>query len=101
MRDRIAVLHRLLRVDGCFLVGHYLKIICDEIFGRKYFIATFLWKKIDSPNDNKVPVTPDHEFIFAYAKSIDDAKLRQRPDSSLLEAYQDQTKMVAIFVIDS
>ncbi len=93
MRERIAVLQRLLRQDGCFFVqaddneGHYLKVVCDEIFGRKNFIATFLWRKVDSPNDNKVPVTPDHEFIFAYAKSIDHAALRQRPDGSLLDAY--------------
>jgi len=93
MRDRIEVLHRLLHNTGCFFAqaddneGHYLKVICDEIFGRKNFIATFLWKKVDSPNDNKVPVTPDHEFIFAYAKDIERAKLRQRPDNSLLEAY--------------
>ncbi|MBA3912390.1 MAG: site-specific DNA-methyltransferase [Acidobacteriales bacterium] len=93
MRDRIQVIHRLLHTSGCFFVqaddneGHYLKIICDEIFGRKNFIATFLWKKVDSPNDNKVPVTPDHEFIFGYAKSAEDVKLRQRPDSSLLDAY--------------
>lgn len=93
MRDRIGLLHRLLRNDGCFFVqaddneGHYLKVLCDEIFGRNNFIATFLWKKVDSPNDNKVPVTPDHEFIFAYAKSIENVALRQRPDSSLLDAY--------------
>lgn len=93
MRDRIEVLHRLLHVTGCFFVqvddneGHYLKVLCDEIFGRKNFLATFLWKKVDSPNDNKVPITPDHEFIFAYAKSAEHAKLRQRPDNSLLDAY--------------
>ena len=94
MRDRIEILASLLHQTGCFFVqaddneGHYLKVICDEIFGRKNFIATFLWRKVDSPNDNKVPVTPDHEFIFAYAKSIDHVCLRQRFDNSLLEAYR-------------
>lgn len=93
MQERVSVLQRLLREDGCFFIqaddneGHYLKVLCDEIFGRKNFIATFLWRKVDSPNDNKVAVTPDHEFIFAYAKSIEHAALRQRPDSSLLDAY--------------
>jgi adenine-specific DNA-methyltransferase len=93
MQERISVLQRLLRQDGCFFVqaddneGHYLKVLCDEIFGRKNFIATFIWRKVDSPNDNKVAVTPDHEFIFAYAKSIEHAALRQRPDGSLLDAY--------------
>lgn len=93
LQERVAILQRLLSADGCFFVqaddneGHYLKVVCDEIFGRKNFIATFLWKKVDSPNDNKVAVTPDHEFIFAYAKDIDHVTLRQRPDSSLLDAY--------------
>jgi adenine-specific DNA-methyltransferase len=94
MRDRIEILHRLLSPQGCFFAqaddneGHYLKVLCDEVFGRRNFIATFLWKKVDSPNDNKVPVTPDHEFIFAYAKSAETVKLRQRSDASLLDAYR-------------
>jgi adenine-specific DNA-methyltransferase len=94
MRDRVEILLQLLHPNGCFLVqaddneGHYLKVMCDEIFGRKNFIATFIWKKVDSPNDNKVPVTPDHEFVFAYAKSIEAVSLRQKLDDSLLEAYR-------------
>lgn len=94
MHDRIEVLHRLLSPQGAFFAqaddneGHYLKVICDEIFGRKNFIATFLWKKVDSPNDNKVPVTPDHEFIFAYAKDSGKVRLRQQSDESLLDAYR-------------
>ncbi|MBD9385683.1 site-specific DNA-methyltransferase [Agrobacterium sp. AGB01] len=92
--DRVRILHRLLREDGCFFVqaddneAHYLKVICDEIFGRKNFISSFIWRKVDSPNDNKVPVTPDHEFIFGYAKDISSAKLNQRADESLLQAYR-------------
>ena len=94
MRDRLEVIQRLLSKTGVFFAqaddneGHYLKVICDEVFGRKNFIATFLWRKVDSPNDNKVPVTPDHEFIFAYAKTAEYARLFQRYDDSLLNAYR-------------
>lgn len=94
MRDRIEILATLLHETGCFFVqaddneGHYLKVLCDEIFGRRNFLATFIWRKVDSPNDNKVPITPDHEFIFAFAKSADHVFLRQRLDNSLLEAYR-------------
>ena len=94
MRDRLEILHRLLSPTGCFIAqaddneGHYLKVILDDIFGRKNFLATFLWKKVDSPNDNKVPITPDHEFLLAYARDRDSTKLRQRPDDSLLDAYR-------------
>jgi adenine-specific DNA-methyltransferase len=94
MRDRIELLYRLLRQNGCLFVqaddneGHYLTVLCDEIFGRNNFLATFLWRKVDSLNDNKVAITPDHEFVFAYAKSASDVKLRPRPDALLLEAYR-------------
>jgi adenine-specific DNA-methyltransferase len=60
----------------------------DEIFGRNNFLTTFIWRKVDSPNDNKVPLTPDHEFIFGYAKNKDLAKLQQKRDEALLNAYR-------------
>ena len=94
MRDRIEILRNLLAPDGALFVqaddreGHYLKVLCDEIFGRVNFISTFLWRKVDSPNDNKVPVTPDHEFIYGYAKDIRKVRLRQKADPELLNAYR-------------
>jgi adenine-specific DNA-methyltransferase len=94
MRDRLEILRNLLAEDGTLFVqaddreGHYLKVICDEIFGRANFIATFLWRKVDSPNDNKVPVTPDHEFIYGYAKDVGKCRLWQKPDPELIKAYR-------------
>lgn len=94
LRDRLVHIRALLSDDGVLFAqaddreGHYLKVICDELFGRSNFIATFLWRKVDSPNDNKVPVTPDHEFIFAYAKDATKAALRQKPDGELIKAYR-------------
>ena len=46
MKERIEVLYRLLSLDGSLWIsidddeGHYLKILCDEIFGRSNFINT-------------------------------------------------------------
>lgn len=94
MRDRLEILRSLLAMDGALFVqaddneGHYLKVLCDEIFGRSNFISTFLWRKVDSPNDNKVPVTPDHEFIYGYAKDIRKVRLRPKADPELLNAYR-------------
>src|SRR5687768_903447 len=51
MRDRIEILHRLLSQDGSLWIfvddseAHYLKVVCDEIFGRRNFIATCVWEK--------------------------------------------------------
>jgi len=93
MRDRLEIIRGLLSDDGSIFVqaddheGHYLKVICDEVFGRLNFLATFLWRKVDSPNDNKVAITPDHEFIFAYAKNVGRLRLHQKADDNLLNAY--------------
>ncbi|KQP46681.1 DNA methylase N-4 [Brevundimonas sp. Leaf280] len=93
LRERLSIIERLLSKDGHVFAqaddneGHYLKVLMDEIFGRQNFIATFLWRKVDSPNDNKVPVSPNHEFIFCYAKSKQHSRLRQKPDPELVKAY--------------
>jgi len=68
MRDRIEVLRRLLSETGVLFAqvddneAQYLKVMMDEVFGRANFLTSFIWQKVDSPNDNKVPVTPDHEY---------------------------------------
>ena len=93
MRDRLVLLKALLRPDGAFLVqaddneAHYLKVVLDEVFGRPNFICTVIWQKVDSPNDNKVPITPDHEFIFLYAKEASQLRLKQKVDPSILAAF--------------
>ena len=46
MRDRLEIIKKLLSKDGsCWIVideneAHYLKVICDEIFGRRCFVTT-------------------------------------------------------------
>ena len=44
MKPRIEILHRLLRTDGTLWISidddesHYLKVLYDEVFGRKNFV---------------------------------------------------------------
>ena len=51
MRDRISLLHRLLREDGSLWITiddnecHYLKVLCDEVFGRSNFVTSIAWGK--------------------------------------------------------
>ena len=55
MRSRLEILHSLLHETGTIWISlddneaHYLKVLCDEIFGRKNFIADVAWEKADSP----------------------------------------------------
>jgi adenine-specific DNA-methyltransferase len=84
MYPRLELLRELLAEDGSIWVsiddneGHYLKVIMDEVFGRGNFVSSFIWQKVDSPNDNKVPITPDHEFVLCYEKRKDAASRRSR-----------------------
>ncbi len=57
MRDRIEILRNLLSEDGSLWITiddnevHYLKVMCDEIFGRNNFVTNAIWEKSDtSPN---------------------------------------------------
>src|SRR2546422_248275 len=58
IRDRIMILKSLLTTDGSIWItiddseGHYLKVMCDEIFGRSNFIGTVTWQKTTSIHNN-------------------------------------------------
>ncbi|PZR21764.1 MAG: type III restriction endonuclease subunit M, partial [Azospira oryzae] len=99
MYPRLKLLHRLLADDGLILVSiddneeSSLRLLMNDIFGQRNYITNFIWRKVDSPNDNKVPVTPDHEYIVAYAKSMPNLKLLQMSAPGIVKAYgsEDET----------
>jgi len=77
MYPRLCLLKEFLSEDGAIFVsiddseGHYLKVLLDDVFGRKNFICTFVWeKKHTRANDAKF-VSDNHDFILMYAKSSD------------------------------
>lgn len=51
MKPRLEILKNLLQNDGSIWIsidddeGHYLKVLCDEIFGRNNFVNTVIWEK--------------------------------------------------------
>ena len=93
MYPRLKLLHRLLAKDGVIFISiddneqANLKLIMDEIFGSRNFITNFIWRKVDSPNDNKVSVTPDHEFLITYARNNNTLNLEQMPAPDIVKAY--------------
>ena len=58
MLPRLQLLRELLREDGSIWVtiddneGHYLKVLMDEVFGRKNFVASCVWQKRYSRENN-------------------------------------------------
>jgi adenine-specific DNA-methyltransferase len=73
MRDRLEVIRRLLSEDGSLWITiddnecHYLKVLCDEVFGRSSFVATFAWEK-DKGRRNDTDISSAHDHILLYAK---------------------------------
>lgn len=74
MYARLIILKNLLSADGSIWIsidddeGHYLKVICDEVFGRDNFINTVIWEKKYAPQGNAQWFTDSHDFILVYAK---------------------------------
>ncbi|WP_321970236.1 site-specific DNA-methyltransferase [Bacillus anthracis] len=77
MRERLVLLNKLLSEDGSIWISidddecHYLKVMCDEIFGRKNFVNNIIWeKKYTLANDAKW-FSDNHDHILVYAKNKD------------------------------
>ncbi|MDP2677349.1 MAG: site-specific DNA-methyltransferase [Rhodoferax sp.] len=74
MRDRLEIIRRLLADDGSLWItiddneAHYLKVMCDEIFGRGNFVSNVVWQKKSSPQANAVWLSDSHDHILVYAK---------------------------------
>ena len=75
MYPRLKLLHRLLAEDGTIFVSIddreqvQLRMLCNEIFGERNFIAQFIWQKRTSPDMRKL-VSTAHEYVCAYCKDI-------------------------------
>lgn len=74
MRPRLEILWRLLSDDGSIWISidddeeAYLKVLCDEIFGRKALVSSMVWQKRTSP-DMRAVISDAHDFILLYAKN--------------------------------
>ena len=90
MRDRLVLLKELLSEDGSIWISidddeqAYLKVLCDEIFGRNNFITTVVWQKRTSP-DNRVTIGGAHDYIIIYVKQRGAEKDRARRSGVILE----------------
>ncbi|WP_378947172.1 site-specific DNA-methyltransferase [Mesorhizobium sp. ANAO-SY3R2] len=86
MRDRLELIRSLLAPDGSLWISiddneaHYLKVLCDEIFGRRNFVANVVWQKRTSP-DARLRLGDAHDHILVYAKNVDRLALNRVPRS--------------------
>ena len=77
MRDRLQLLRSLLSNDGSIWIAiddnevHYLKVLCDEIFGRNCFVGSVVWRSTDNSNNDAKQFSVDHNYILTYSRQAD------------------------------
>ncbi len=76
IRPRLEILKNLLDKDNGSLwisidddESHYLKVLCDEVFGRSNFVANVIWEKKFSPQNDAKWLSDSHDHVLVYAKN--------------------------------
>lgn len=95
MYPRMVLLRELLAEDGSIWItlddneAHYFKVMMDEVFGRRNFIANVIWQKKYSPANDAIWLSDSHDHILVYAKTKSVWKPRKLPRSDKEDsAYQ-------------
>jgi len=96
MYPRLVLLRELLHETGSIWVtiddneGHYLKVLMDEVFGRKNFVATNVWQKRYS-RDNNSAIGDVHDYVICYAINVErfkEVRNKIEPDAKTRSAYR-------------
>ncbi|RUS68103.1 Modification methylase MboII [Saezia sanguinis] len=75
MYPRLLLLKQFLREDGAIFVSiddnelACLRLLMDEIWGKRNFIETIIWEKNYAPKASAKFFSESHEYIITYAKN--------------------------------
>ncbi len=77
MKPRLEILRNLLDEEsGTIWISidsdecHYLKVLCDQIFGRRNFVDEVVWQRAYAPVNLKKTLSRSHDIILVYAKNF-------------------------------
>ena len=94
MRERLVLIRELLAPDGSVWVHlddaemAYCKVLMDEVFGRKNFVATVVWQKRYS-RENRSAIGGVHDYLIVFAPLGSDWKLvRNRIERTSSKEYR-------------
>lgn len=82
MRSTLTKLKPFLKEDGSIWISiddgemHYLKVLCDEVFGRKCFVTTIVWQQRNT-RENRKAFSNNHEYILVYSPNPDAYKKKR------------------------
>lgn len=82
MKATLILLRDFLKDDGSLWISiddgemHYLKVLCDEIFGRNCFITTIIWQQRNT-RENRKTFSNNHEYLLVYSPNPELFKKRR------------------------
>lgn len=77
MYPRLSLLKSFLSEDGAIFISiddhelHLLRLLMDEVFGSRNFVAAIIWQKVYSPKNSAKHFSEDHDYIIVYAKNTE------------------------------
>ncbi|HEF3526849.1 TPA: site-specific DNA-methyltransferase [Campylobacter upsaliensis] len=100
MKNRLEIAREFLSDDGVIFIQcddneqAYLKVLCDEIFGRENFICNFACIVAPAGTQSSVFVAQQHNYCLAYAKNKSNLTLFNiaNTEQELKEKYKEKDK---------
>jgi len=95
MRERLELLKNLLSDDGSIFINideceyAYLKVLLDEIFGRKNHVCTFIWYARAGQGNTVEYIAESHEYILFFSKNIESLTVKKIKNISSGGNYSD------------
>lgn len=86
MKNRLEIAREFLRDDGVMFIQcddneqAYLKVLCDEIFGRENFVGCLVWQKKKGGGQDSQNFAKEHEYILCF----------QNKDWQIIDSTQEQ-----------
>lgn len=82
MKQSLIHMWPLLKDDGSIWISiddgemYYLKVLCDQLFGRDKFVSTIVWQQRNT-RENRKAFSNNHEYILVYSPNPEGFKKRR------------------------
>lgn len=96
MMPRLELARELLHEDGTIFISiddnefHNLRVMMNNLFGEKNFIATIVRQSGVSPRQDAKYLAIQHDYVVIYAKDIRKAKINKKPSPLRGFIYKDK-----------
>ncbi len=99
MKNRLEVAKDLLHESGTIFISidmnemAYLRVLCDEIFGRSNFVGEIIWET--ASDNNATQISNQHEYVLCYAKdrsNLGKWKMKSEKASHIIKRYEEIKK---------